>query len=65
MSKDSNMYDTFVKSFDLFRPQFHYLYNYRGGLPDLQEYCLIMVCISIAMQFNRSFHLHHLHFQVS
>lgn len=63
MAHDSIMYDTFVKSFAFFWPQFLYRYNYRGSL-DFQGYCPIMVSISISMYFNHLVHPHHLHFQV-
>ena len=46
-------YATFVKSLTSFGPQFHYLYNYRGGLGDFEGLCPTMVCNYITIQFDK------------
>lgn len=44
---------TFVKSLTSFGPQFHYLYNYRGGLGDFEGLWPTMVCNYLTIQFDK------------
>jgi len=46
-------YATFVKSLTSLGPQFHYLYNYRGGLGDFEGLCPTTVCNYITIQLDK------------